>query len=150
MTVCLFIIGIIGTWCEQDAHTIGVCHPVGNDSIYCTVDADDMLIRASWYDPTLGGINCFDNTCDHLGDGTPTADGYGRYAACPVGMYGEWIDIDNVGLWQCRDHGGDVVPKFGEVYTASGFVSTWYITVDFLLESPQWWTYGLFDFDMLQ
>jgi len=148
MTTCIFIIGIIGTWCAQNAAPIGICHPV-DGAIYCTVELEDVPARASWYNPILGGTNCFEDTCETLGDGTPTSEGYGRYMACPLGMYGETVTFSNdIGTWQCRDHGTAVTPKWGRWYTAQGFVWQWVITFDFLLEDVEWFTYGIYDFEV--
>lgn len=143
-TVCVFFVFAAGTWCEVGADPIGICHPVSN-AIYCTAGFDDVQARASWYDPALGGINCFNDTCDHLGDLTPVRDAYGWAAACPLGMYGMTISFEHAGTWQCRDSGTAVIPKWGKWYTADGWQWAWVITIDFLLHEPEYWTYDLLD-----
>lgn len=153
MTVCLFVIGVIGTWCEMPADPIGVCHQIDDHTIYCTIDLEELPIWASYYNPALcdeSPINCFEDTGEFLGDGTPVADGYGRYMACPMGMYGMELDIEDIGVWQCRDHGGMVTPRYGEVYTADGFVTGWHLIGDFLLEAPEWWTYTMRSFEVVK
>lgn len=144
---CLYIIGLaIGSVCFQDAQPIGICHPIGDGVNYCTAHIEDLPIRASWYNPSLGGINCME-PCDTLGDGTAVKDAYGWAMACPAGMYGLTLDIEHAGVWQCRDHGGDVTVRYGEVYTNDGFIDAWYLVGDFLLEKPAAWSYMLLDFE---
>lgn len=147
MTVCLFVVGIIGTYCAVDAQPIGICHPADENHIYCTVDLQELPARASWYNPVLGHINCYEDTCDFLGDGTLVRDGYGKYIACPMGMYGEFVTFEWAGTWQCRDHGGAIKPTWGRWYTADGFVEKWVITFDFLLESEAPFTYAILDIE---
>ena len=111
---------------------------------------EQLPIRASWYDPQLGGINCYLDTCDHLGDGTPVATSYGWAMACPAGMYGLTLEIEHAGQWTCRDHGGAVVPKYGRVFDGSQVVDTWYLTGDFLLQEPAAWSYMLLDWSVVE
>jgi hypothetical protein len=140
----------MGTYCHVNAQQIGICHPVDDHVTYCTVDMEDLPLWTSYYDPALGGINCLNDTCEHLGDGTPVKDGYGRYMACPPGMYGLELEIEDIGIWQCRDHGGMVVPRYSRVYTPDGFVTGWHLIADFLLTAPEWWTYTLCDFEVVE
>jgi hypothetical protein len=144
--VCLFIIGVVGQWCYAEATPVGHC-VYSSSGVECVIAPDDLPIRASWYNPALcdvSPINCLAGTADYLGDGTPVDEGYGRYAACPPGMYGQVLVVDWAGVWECRDSGTAVVPRYGRVYTPSGFVYSWFLTVDFLVdaetheEAPPW------------
>lgn len=148
MNVCLIVVSIIGIFCHQDAQPVGKCwqHPF-IDTHICVIEAEQLPLRASWYDPVLGGVNCM-APCDQLGDGTAVADAYGWVVACPPGWYGRWLDVEYAGRQQCRDHGGAVVPTYGRAYTPEGFVYTWWITVDFLAHEPPPYAYLLLDWRM--
>lgn len=145
MTVCLLVAGIAGIFCQAGAAPVGDCVSVSLiGTTFCTVEAEALPLRASWYDPALGGVNCME-PCGYLGDGTAVADAYGWAMACPVGWYGRWLDIEGVGRRQCRDHGGAIHPAYGRVYTPEGWVECWYITVDFLEHEPPPWAYMLLE-----
>lgn len=133
---CLHVIGIIGAYCFPGAQPVGTCSYVVND-VYCTVAAEELPIRASWYNPELGGINCME-PCSMLGDGTPVHTGYGTMAACPPGWYWRWLHVDGLPSVQCRDHGGAIHPTW---YHGIG---EWAIVIDYLLERPEWFVYGTF------
>lgn len=158
LIVCVFVAGFSGgsAWCESDPdiYPIGVCHSTGDNIIYCTADITDFIGVASFYDPARGKINCYhdpltnEDTCDKLGDGTPTETAYGWAMACPVGMLNTKIEFvhddtgQNLGVWECRDHGGAIHPTFGKRWTGTEFINTWYIPYDFLLHNEEWWAYG--------
>lgn len=129
---CLFVIGIIGTACFQDAPPIGVCDRYANVT-HCVAEIEDLRGLMSWYDGALGGINCVE-PCEFLGDGTPTAESYGWAMACPLGLYGRFFTFEGVGRFQCRDHGGAVNVRYGRRYTRNGFVSEWYIVFDLSMQ----------------
>lgn len=141
MTVCLIVLSIIGTFCYADAQPVGEC-VVWADTAVCFVAAEELPLRASWYDPDLGGINCM-FPCDQLGDGTAVSEAYGWALSCPMGWYGRWLEIEYAGRWQCRDHGGAIMPTYGRAFTGSEFVEGWWITVDFLLPEPPPYAYML-------
>jgi hypothetical protein len=142
--VCLVVLSIIGTWCYDNAAPIGDCYPLPTGTL-CFVAAEELPIRASWYDPALGGINCME-PCDLLGDGTAVAEAYGWAASCPNGWYGRWLDVEYAGRWQCRDHGGAIVPTWGEAFVSGvGTGWHWWITVDFLAHEQPSWAYLLLD-----
>lgn len=133
---CLFVIGITVASCFQDAPPpeSAVCHPVGGNTIYCTIGLEDMPAYLSWYDGLLGGINCVE-PCDQLGDGTPTAESYGWAMACPKGLYGRYITFEGVGTWQCRDHGNAITVRYGERYTSRwGFWTGWHVVFDLSMQ----------------
>lgn len=143
MTVCLVVASIFGVWCYENAAPVGDCFnfsPFGGQ--VCYVGADELPLRASWYDPALGGVNCME-PCGQLGDGTAVSDGYGWVVACPDGWYGRWLDVEHAGRWQCRDHGGAIHPTYGRTYTADGFVECWWIAVDMLVREQPGYAYML-------
>ena len=133
MTVCLFIIGIIGTVCHNGSDPIGICHPVGDNTLYCMAEITDLRGYLSWYDGSLGGINCVE-PCEYLGDGTLVSESYGWAMACPLGLYGRFFTFEDVGTFQCRDHGGDVNVRYGRRYTRNGFVNEWHIVFDLSMQ----------------
>ncbi len=157
-TVCLLIIGITGFTCNPNAIPIGDCYDVPKKAIYCTAEIEDLRARASWYNPELCPsipTNCYtdeqgNETAEYLGDGTPTAEGYGRFIACPNGLYSMYITFEHAGRWQCRDGGSAIVVNFGTVYTYEGWVTEWFITFDFLLYEPEWWTYSLLEIELIE
>jgi hypothetical protein len=143
MTVCLTVLSIIGTYCVENARPVGQCVPRLSEVVDCVVPAERLPVRASFYNPAWGGINC-DSDCAHTGDGTPVADCYEVCLACPVGWYGRWLDFGPwVGEWQCRDHGGAIQPHYGLTYTPEGFAECWWITVDFMAHDEPDWAYLL-------
>lgn len=71
----------------------------------------DLVV--TFYDPSLGGINCSAD-CTKFGNGqTVQRHHYGRVAACPVSWRGRTVVIDGgsgeLGSWTCVDSGGAVV-----------------------------------------
>jgi hypothetical protein len=145
--VCLFIIGLAAPLCYTGAEAIGDCitYP---DLIYCEAQPEAVPLRASWYDPALGGTNCLD-PCHLTANGTAVEDCYNVCLACP----GEWIGntfiVDGVGIYPCTDTGTAIIPGYGEVFTSSGFVTEWFITVDFMATSPPWFAYELLEWEMV-
>lgn len=125
---CLLVSSIIGSWCYAaplDYTLPGVCQDIGDISI-CQVEAQELQVRPSYYDPRIehhnehvSSIQCQD-PCEYMGDGTPIDEGYGRFAACVPGWYWQRVRV----YWpdgyyferQCRDHGGAVVPTCGEIF----------------------------------
>lgn len=152
MNICLAIISILGVYCAVDAEPIGDCLTIEPGLLFCTVDPDELPIRASWYDPARCErgelINC-DSDPRFVADMTPAEEGYGRFMACPLGWYWQWIDFGWAGSWQCRDHGGDIHPTWGRVYTAEGFVWAWFIVVDFMTKDEPPWAYLLLDWSFI-
>ena len=145
MVICLTVLGVLGTYCVEGATAVGSCVRRMAEVTDCTVPADHLPVRASYYNPALGGINC-DEDCSTTGDGTPVAECYGWCAACPPGWYGRHLDFGRwVGQWQCRDHGGAVVPTYGRTYMPGGFVEGWWIVVDFMAHRQPAWAYLLLD-----
>jgi len=130
--VCLYVIGILGTVCHQDAPMTGVCDVYDNVT-HCTVKIEELRALLSWYDGALGGINCVE-PCEYLGDGTLVSESYGRFMACPLGLYGRFFTFEGVGTFQCRDHGGDINVRYGRRYTRNGFVNEWYIVFDLSMQ----------------
>lgn len=112
-TVCIFVIGLNHTAvCESSEHAypVGICQAIENETVYCTATMDEFYGRLQPYHPELGGINCFEDTCDYLAGGTPTATAYNYALACPQGMFQEYIQFDYTDdkIWQCLDHGGAI------------------------------------------
>lgn len=77
----------------------------------------------TWYDPALGGINCFDD-CIFAGFRVPVETSYGHITACPLEFErGTQFEIRGSGphyanghsawladgIWTCRDWGHKVV-----------------------------------------
>jgi len=135
------VIGVIGYYCQLGAAEIGECflnpHP---NTVTCIIDASELPIRPYNYNPEIGGINCYQDTCETLGDGTLVEDAWGWAAACVPGWYGRMVLLIDEGVtWECRDNGGGIVPRYGEVYTADGFESLWFLPIDLLLrEAPHY------------
>ena len=150
MTICVAVIGLVGLWCSDhpEVYGIGECTKAGDSLAYCTASIDEILWFASYYDPREMGTNCYydpatgEDTCDYLGDGTPTDTAYGWAMACPLGMYGTTVEFEYIGTRACRDHGGAIHPTFDIRWTGESFEYVWYIPFDFLLLEPEWWTYG--------
>jgi len=148
---CFYIV-ILGISQCLDAPAQGVCHPIGDGVTYCTIET--VRGFASYYDPALCPVAEWDTNClyvdgistgDHLGDGTPTGEGYGRYMACPMGMYWKRVTFELAGTWQCRDHGTAVNLRYQERYTSEGFVTELYAVFDMLETEPQFYTYELLE-----
>ncbi|NJN53998.1 MAG: hypothetical protein HC804_04100 [Anaerolineae bacterium] len=146
MTICLIVTSIIGVFCQNNATPIGDCmtFPAPFSMTVCTVAAEQLPVRASWYNPTLGGVNCME-PCAYLGDGTAVQAAYGWAIACPDGWYGRWLTIEHAGRWQCRDHGGAIQPTYGRTFTANGFVECWWLPVDFLTHDAPPYAYMLLE-----
>lgn len=144
MTVCLIVTSIIGMFCFQDAAPVGRCFYTPPDNAYCVIPAQELPLRASWYDPALGGVNCMD-PCHLLGDGTHVDNAYGWALSCPDGWYGRWLDVQHAGSHLCLDSGGAIHPTYGRTYTNEGFVECWWITVDFLAKEPPPYAYMLLE-----
>lgn len=70
----------------------------------------------TWYDPSLGGINCFEAECERLGTGHLVNDWYQRAVACPLvfprrtqfTVSGSWRGLAD-GEYLCLDAGSMVV-----------------------------------------
>jgi hypothetical protein len=137
-TLCLLVIGIFGGYCYNvppDYDSPGNCL-----DFICVVEAEELPIRASWYDPALynpetgeGKINC-QEPCYLLGDGSPVDENYGYAIACPPGWTQQEIYFPGLNQTRkCKDSGPAIVPTCMEVYTPrEGFVFKCFITVDFL------------------
>lgn len=151
MTIfCLIISTITGSWCfagPLDFSPPGTCQDTG-DVLICQVEAQELPVRPSYYDPYLvhdndevRSLQC-QKPCEYLGDGTPVESAYGWAAACVNGWYWKHIRIywpdGYYTIKQCRDHGGDVHPTCGEVFvidhqTGNGSREyRCYIPIDFL------------------
>jgi hypothetical protein len=93
----------------------------------------------TWYDPSIGGINC-DDDCNHVADGTLiTEDLYGQIAACDRRLLGHNVTIEGVGTFRCRDTGGMIRPMWSQYY------QRWVLYFDIMLhESPEY-NYWLFE-----
>lgn len=82
------------------------------------VNANELPLLVTWYDPARGGINC-DADCGVLADGLAWSEmDYGRVAACIPEWHYRTITTP-AGSWLCRDTGGGIVvenhPQFGPV-----------------------------------
>lgn len=143
--VCLMVYTVVGMFCS----TIAQPPPGANCELdpwrlICEIDPEDMVIRASYYDPRLGGTNCME-PCDLLGDGTPVEEAWGWAAGCPAEWYDKRIltflpDKQGGRVWWCRDTGFTTFIKHGRYYIPSGWKSGWYVFIDFLLPEREWWT----------
>ncbi len=159
--ICIQILYIVGTFCSDDPNVFqpsNDCWKFDTETLVCHVeDIRELPARASYYDPELcvgeeWNTNCYYDenglaTWEYLGDGTPTAEGYGLYMACPTGLYGAIVTFQHAKEWQCRDNGSAIVPNFGKAWVNGGFEYSWYITFDFLLKEAQWWNYQLIDIE---
>jgi hypothetical protein len=97
---------------------------------------DPLPIVLSYYNPTLGGINC-DSNCSVLADGTLWDESMsGNVAACLPEWLGYSIRLGVMGLGsvKCRDVGGLIKPYY------SRYHGRWVIPVDVLWlgEYPAW------------
>lgn len=141
-TVCLTVLGIVGTFCVEGAQPIGDCEQRLAEVMDCVVQESELPLWTSYYMPPLGGINC-DSDCSVVADGTAVTDCYDWCVACPIGWYGRWLDLGDIGQWQCRDHGGAIHPVYGERYTPEGFVTGWSIPIDLLVREEPPFAYRL-------
>ena len=89
-------------------------------------DAAGKPLKISWYDPTLGGVNCA-APCDTMATGAKVTQArYGRTAACIA----EWtaarrvVVIPGLGEFQCLDRGGAIVETGSHIW------------IDLLLHDP--------------
>jgi len=100
----------------------------------CPPSLHEMPIVTTWYDYALGGINC-DSDCSMMADGSASVDAtyYGddivSTAACIQEWVGETVMIDGLGIFRCRDTGGDMIIEFNDVYRE------WVIHLDVLSHS---------------
>ena len=134
-TLCLIVVGIAGLFCysapTRYSPEFGSCVDTGEKRL-CYLSEDALPLRASWYNPELGGINC-QEPCGQLGDGGAVADGFGKTIACPPDWYGREIDFGWIGSRQCRDSGEAIKPTCGFVFVPEvGSEYHCFITVDFL------------------
>lgn len=122
----------------------GACTDTG-DILICYADEDEFPILISWYDPNIETDNpavadyqCME-PCDQLGDGTPVAEGYGRFMACVSGWYWRRIEFPDIGeTRQCRDHGGAIELTCGD--RGNGYAC--WIPVDFLERERPWYAHS--------
>ena len=148
LTTCLYVLTIIGLYCyNAPPPPEADCWSLPEYTI-CTIEAEELPIRAGWYYPPLGGTNCVE-PCDLTGDGTPVESGYGWIAGCPIEWWNNWLDLEYAGRWQCRDTGGIVWVQYGEVYSQYGWTTEWFIYIDFLLREPEPWTYFLLEWEVV-
>lgn len=116
----------------------------------CYVEAQDLEIRASWYNPELGGTNCME-PCNQLGDGSLVSEYYDKIIACPQDWYGRYLEIENVGIFQCRDSGGAIVPTCQPTFIpAHGTKFQCYIAIDFLTRGRPDFAYLLLDWNFVK
>lgn len=76
----------------------------------------DYMARITNYDPALGDLNCLDYKDGYCWSATasliPWEVATGWSAACPEEWpIGSWVDIPDVGVFICLDHGGAIVCK---------------------------------------
>ena len=148
--VCLAVSTLLGLLCIPGAAQIGDCLPNIYGLNVCVVDdPTEIPIRASWYNPLLGGINCVD-PCDETGDGTPIDMCWDNCISCPIEWYSSELNVQYAGVWQCRDTGPAMGLNYGEYYTPDGFKTGWFITIDFMLRKPEWWTYLILDWEIVK
>ena len=98
-TVCLAVIGIIGTFCYDNATPIGDCRSsVHPHVIECTARADELSIFVSAYDPTFckPEVVGIDN----------------RGVSCPLGWSWRLLSIASVGEFRCIDSGTGIKPGY--------------------------------------
>ena len=94
----------------------------------------------TWYDPALGGINCFMD-CEFAGHRIPVQTSYGNVTACPLEFpRGTRFEIRGSGphystghlawladgVWECWDSGDDVILGY------DSFV------LDLMSKTPMW------------
>jgi 3D (Asp-Asp-Asp) domain-containing protein len=67
------------------------------------------------YNPAYPQLNCWEFSEEHnyclspTWIGVPWESGWGLFAACPAAWgVGTWVDIPEVGVYICMDHGGDI------------------------------------------
>ena len=147
MTVCLFVAGVIASYCSAPAlpPPDTICRwNWEHDILVCSIeDITELPIRASWYYPPWGGTNCVE-PCDEIGNGMKVKDAYNWVAACEGSLYKQWFEIPGHGRWRCYDNGGFVAIKYGRVYTQNGWWTGWFITKDFLMDEEPYWNHWVF------
>lgn len=103
----------------QATPTLVQAVPVAQPTDYAPV----MVFRYSYYNPALGGVNCYawndiTQTCDStLANGEDWRENYGRAVACaPEIAFGSVIDViypaQLAGKWLCKDRGGAIVGDY--------------------------------------
>ncbi|MEM7110988.1 MAG: hypothetical protein AAF614_01050 [Chloroflexota bacterium] len=108
----------------------------------CPPPITDMPVLVTWYDPSLGGINC-DVDCDTFADSSPvTPEAYGAVTACIPEWLGAELTISGLGTFHCRDTGGSIVVAFNDYY------QQWVIHVDVLQTEMPSWNYELRDWQL--
>lgn len=157
MTICLIVITLLGQFCAVDAEPIGDCVSIDNHNMICTIESEQLRIRASYYNPYLcydgHSINC-DSDPTKTSTGYNTSDCFDWCMACPIGWtkssalgVTESVTIDfgeSIGQWTCNDNGGEITVKWGEWYFGE-FVEEWVIIVDFMVEQEPFWYLWLLD-----
>lgn len=74
-----------------------------------TITTNDKPLKISWYDPSLGGINCME-PCNIMASGVEvTEDRYGNTAACLKEWMGAYVVIPGIGEFRCLDTGGAII-----------------------------------------
>ena len=164
---CMIIASVVGTWCYGAPAGLplpGDCEDIGDIHI-CIVEAEELPIRPSYYDPyivtdnpAIAETQC-QEPCDLLGDGTPVVECYGRCSACVSGWYWRNVRV----FWpdgtyfeqQCRDHGGDVYPRCGDVFTVDAAGNgkleyQCYIPIDLLQREPMLGLLLLLDWEFVE
>lgn len=143
-TLLVCLVTLLGMECAINAPAMGECQSF-DSALVCYVDVEDIPLYASWYDPTLGGINC-DGTCEHKALRPFDVNQYGHTAACPHDWIGQTFSaVDQ--SWYCDDRGGAIKLGYRPVWTADqGTHYVWAWTIDFMLpasEPAPWWAYTL-------
>lgn len=159
--ICLIVFGLVQGLCVTAEPNRPLAPPPGavcipgwftGGTVYCFISAEDLPLRASWYDPAEGGINCMD-PCTLTATGATVESCYLRCIACPF----EWLMWPPVtlvvesnragggGEWVCQDTGGAIDGvQYGRTYDPGrGFVHEFYITIDFMSPSQPTWSYEL-------
>lgn len=100
---------------------------------------EDLPAVATWYDPSLGGINC-DDDCTRTADGSMVSEElYGVAAACDRSLLGSIVAIDGLGTFECRDTGSAIRP------TWSPHHDRWVLYFDVMLHDDPSWNYWIFE-----
>ena len=82
------------------------------------------------YDPAAAGVNC-DADCSVLADNLPWSYD-DPIAACIMDWFYQWVTIDGLGTFHCRDTGGGIVREWDED------LGMWIIRIDILDPAPGW------------
>lgn len=122
-TVCLFVVSLVGMWCETGIQniTIGDCVELGRYEYICEAETSDMPAYLSAYDtawcdqyPTNGY-----GDCSHFANGTPVDPlWYGVAMACPYDLVPSKVVVptSGLGVMECIDTGGAIKPDYREVW----------------------------------